>query len=214
MTSTLVLTPPLRIMMYTKWKQLEMLTWWWVDGLTSILSFISACFTQSYANSCTCLLHLTANLQQVTNEVERLVHKRLNVFEVVSAVSEVMLLNFLTAWTVEVVWHWLKTRNEEITWKGLLCININMNHCVAADCKVIDLWWIWNLNKKEWPWLTKYIILTFAFCIQLTDGYVVSLTHFPLLHRGRFLVLFSVRGWVHSRAIERLEGLGKLEKLS
>jgi hypothetical protein len=51
--------------------------------------------------------------------------------------------------------------------------------------------------------------------IRLTDGgKVVSLASRRFLLPGRFLVLISVRGWVDSRAIVRLEGLGKLKKFT
>jgi hypothetical protein len=47
---------------------------------------------------------------------------------------------------------------------------------------------------------------------RLTDGgEFVSLTCRPLLPPGRFLVLIFVTGWVDSRAIVRLEGLGQLK---
>jgi hypothetical protein len=42
------------------------------------------------------------------------------------------------------------------------------------------------------------------------DGDVVSITRRPPFPTGRFLVLISVRGWVNSRAIVRLEELGQL----
>jgi hypothetical protein len=48
---------------------------------------------------------------------------------------------------------------------------------------------------------------------RLTDGgEVASLRAGHLLPSGRFLVLISVRGWVDSTAIVRLEGFGELEK--
>jgi hypothetical protein len=57
---------------------------------------------------------------------------------------------------------------------------------------------------------------TFSLDNRLTDGgKVASLTRRPPFppDPGRFLVLISVRGWVDSRAIMRLEGLGKLKKI-
>jgi hypothetical protein len=50
---------------------------------------------------------------------------------------------------------------------------------------------------------------------RLTDGgEVASLMHRPaaLYPPGRFLVIISVRGWVDTRVIVRLEGLGQLRK--
>jgi hypothetical protein len=49
---------------------------------------------------------------------------------------------------------------------------------------------------------------------RLTDGgEVVSLTRWPpFTPRGRFLVLFYIRGLVDPRAIVRLEGLSQLKK--
>jgi hypothetical protein len=50
---------------------------------------------------------------------------------------------------------------------------------------------------------------------RLTDGgKVISHTRQPPLHPGRILALISVRGWVGSKGIVRLEGLGKLKKLT
>jgi hypothetical protein len=48
---------------------------------------------------------------------------------------------------------------------------------------------------------------------RLTDGgKVVSLTRrSPFIPPGEFLVLISVGGWVHPRAIMQLEGLGQLK---